>query len=103
MNIIEYGPFWRLISIVHDLTPPGQCIFPFVLSTYGNWIKQAQVDLALPWCLTPHSPRVGFASDAIAKGVPAPVIKEQGSWISESSFRIYIDVIGSLKVHSRPP
>jgi len=98
LNIIEYGPLWRLISIVLDLTPQGQRLFPFVLSTYGNWIKQAQVGLALPWDLTPHSPRVGFASDAIAKGVPPPVIKEQGRWISESSFRIYIDVIGSLKV-----
>ena len=44
---------------------------------------------------TPHSPRAGYATDAIARDVPFSEVKETGRWFSDSSLRVYIDVIGA--------
>ena len=90
---------WRVFTIAIMLTDPGDRIFPFSLSTVSSWLKKVQADLLLTELLiTPHSPRVGFCSDAVADGRPAPEIKEAGRWISEASFRLYLDVVGSLHV-----
>jgi len=90
---------WKVFTIAIMLTDPGDRLFPFSLSTVSSWLKKVQADLHLTELLiTPHSPRVGFCSDAVADGRPAPEIKEAGRWISEASFRLYLDVVGSLHV-----
>ena len=45
-----------------------------------------------------HSPRAGFASDLVAKGVPILTIKDLGRWVSEASARTYIDVTASSSI-----
>ena len=42
---------------------------------------------------TPHSPRAGFASEAIQDGVPFQEVKEAGRWLGDSSPRTYIDLV----------
>ena len=43
--------------------------------------------------ISPHSPRAGFASDAISNGWGFARTMETGRWISESSLRTYIDIV----------
>ncbi len=45
-----------------------------------------------------HSPRAGFASDLVSKGVPILTIKDLGRWVSEASARTYIDVTASSSI-----
>ena len=47
---------------------------------------------------TPHSPRAGFASEAIQDGVPFQEIKEAGRWLVDSSLRAYIDLVQTAQI-----
>ena len=98
LNLYEHELLWKSILILIVATPPHERLFPHSLASYASWLKQAQAQLRLELQLSPHSPRVGFASDAIVAGIPAPQIKEAGRWLSDSSFRIYVDAVGSLRV-----
>ena len=39
---------------------------------------------------SPRSPRAGFASDLVSKGVPFLTVKDLGRWVSEAAARTYI-------------
>ena len=47
---------------------------------------------------TPHSGRAGFASDCRAEGRPFEEIREAGRWQSDSSLRIYLDIVGAHQI-----
>ena len=47
---------------------------------------------------TPHSPRAGFATDAVAAGRPIAFIQEEGRWRSADSFRTYVDVVSAAAI-----
>ena len=42
----------------------------------------------------PHSGRAGFATDLIVQGETIATVQARGRWLSESSFRCYVDGIG---------
>jgi len=87
-----------LVQLLIAHTLPGQRLFPYTVGTYSTWVQKAQVAEELPLGVTAHSPRAGFASDAIASGTPAFEVKEAGRWVSEASFRTYVDLVGSQAV-----
>jgi hypothetical protein len=68
---------------------------------YGRYMKQAMVGLKVPELWTPHSPRAGWASDSILRGIPFTEIREHGRWVSDTALRHYLDVVGTLSVHSQ--
>ena len=47
---------------------------------------------------TPHSCRAGFASEGRMANRPYSEIKEEGRWISDASFRTYIDVVSAAAI-----
>ena len=91
---------WHALSLAASLTPPACRLFPFSIASFSHWLKRAQDELSLPLGITPHSGRAGFVSDGVADGRSSNDIRSAGRWASESSFRIYVDVVGSLHVSS---
>jgi hypothetical protein len=47
---------------------------------------------------TPHSPRSGFASGAIAEGQDFISVREAGRWVADSSLRTYIDLARTAQI-----
>ena len=98
LRLPRCADLWSLVKVVVELTPSGSPLFPFSLPTYAAWLKRAQSYLRTDLALTPHSPRAGFATDSLVEGKVPSEIREAGRWQSESSFRIYLDVVGALGV-----
>ena len=42
---------------------------------------------------SPHSPRAGFATEAIADGADFVSVREAGRWLADSSLRTYVDLV----------
>ena len=91
----------RLLLLIRSLAPRGLRLFPFSVATLGSWLRKAQISQQLELGVTPHSPRSGFASDLKAEGVAAVEVKERGRWVSEASFRAYVDLVGAQAVSQR--
>ena len=98
LRVSEHPNIWHLLERAIRLTPSGARIFPYTVSTATSWFQKAQDAIGINVGATAHSPRAGFATDAIAAGRPAFEVKEAGRWVSESSFRLYIDLIGAQSV-----
>ncbi|CAK0903818.1 unnamed protein product, partial [Prorocentrum cordatum] len=97
--ILEQGGV--LENLLHRVvlgTPPEGLLFPYSLVDYRHRLKQFEAAPGLDIHWTPHSARAGFASDSVARGVPFQDIKEAGRWLTESSLRIYVDVVTASRV-----
>jgi integrase len=83
-------------------TPVG-CHLTSVTTTsqYSRLLSKAMLALKVPNLWTPHSPRAGWASDSVLRGLPFTDIREHGRWVSDSSLRHYLDVVGTLAVHAQ--
>ena len=92
---------YRLVKQLHAGTCPGDRLFPFGYSTYNNSYKIAEQHFGLALHLTAHSGRAGFATSRVMAGDEAKQVQADGRWASESSFRTYVDVVGSLHVKSQ--
>jgi hypothetical protein len=73
-------------------------LFPYSYSSYRRLIIEAEAQLGVNLQFTPHSPRAGYASEGIAAGKTVAHLMSVGRWSSESSFKIYVDVITALHV-----
>ena len=70
-------------------------------ATYGEHrilLKRICELLKLPFNITPHSPRAGFASDGVAQGIPRQVLMDGARWTSETSFRVYVDLVSAAAI-----
>ena len=72
--------------------------FPFTIKQYNALLKRAEDRLQISVGYTPHSPRAGFASQARAGGMDFVELREQGRWLSDSSLRVYLDVLGAASL-----
>jgi hypothetical protein len=79
-------------------TDSSNKLFPYSYSSYRRLIIEAEAQLGISLQFTPHSPRAGFASEGIAAGKSVAHLMSVGRWSSESSFKIYVDVITALQV-----
>ena len=84
-------------------TRAGNRVFPYTYSVYRRLLARLDERLCVETGFTPHSPRAGFASEAIADGVAFGALKELGRWIADSSLRTYVDLvaIGQLTADMR--
>lgn len=87
---------WNCLTIAINLIDTDAPLYPFSLSSYHHWLLRVQESLDLTLGVTPHSPRVGFVSDQLVLGVAPGTIKEAGRWVSDTSFRLYVDAVGAL-------
>lgn len=76
-------------------------LFSFGYGYYNQSFKLAEQHFGLQAGWTAHSGRAGFATDLIVRGLPVSVVQSRGRWLSETSFRCYVDVIGSLDTKAR--
>ena len=88
----------RMLAGLAAATPPGQPLVPYSLARYRALLKQAEQALGVSVGWGPHSPRAGWATDARAEGISFTEIREGGRWVSDSSLRIYLDVLGANTV-----
>ena len=79
-------------------TDSESLLFPYSYRKYGSLLKTVCASLKIGVSFTPHSPRAGFATDGVCRGMPITEIKAAGRWKSETSFLTYIDVVQSLAI-----
>ena len=89
----------NLLRRLLESTPGDERLFPYNLQQYGRVLKKISKMLQIEHLgLTPHSPRAGFASQASLEGKTFLEIREKGRWLSDSSLRVYLDVVGALSI-----
>ena len=75
--------------------------------TFRRLIRDAQVAARLEAGYTPDSAGAGFATESIAEGRGFVTLRESGRWLSDTSLRVYLDLVGAAslaqqhKVHGR--
>ncbi len=71
----------------------GRPIVGYTCETYRRLLIAAQAQLGLQQLgFSPHSPRAGFATEAIADGEEFVAAREAGRWLADSSLRTYVDL-----------
>ena len=68
---------------------------------WDGFFRRASSLLKLREPATAHSPRPGFATDAILAKIAFGEIQEQGRWMSPQSLRIYLDAVGAAAQRAR--
>lgn len=101
IDLHEQPVVFKLLEWLVETTVPDDRLFPFSYSYYNNSCKLAEQHFRLQVGWTAHSGRAGFATDRVARGVPAAEVQALGRWLSDSSFRCYIDVVGSLSIQAK--
>lgn len=101
VDLQEQPVVFKLLEWLVQVTAPEDRLFPFSYSFYNNSFKLAEQHFRLQVGWTAHSGRAGFATDRVARGVPAAEVQALGRWLSDSSFRCYIDVVGSLSIQAK--
>ena len=101
IDLHEQPVVFKLLEWLVETTVPDDRLFPFSYSHYNNSFKLAEQHFRLQVGWTAHSGRAGFATDRVARGVPAAEVQALGRWLSDSSFRCYIDVVGSLSIQAK--
>ena len=90
----RHGLLLFVLRVLKACTPDEQFLFPATLDQYRRLLQQACERLNLP-PFTPHSPRAGFASDAVLRGVDFVSLREEGRWVADSSLRVYLDAVAT--------
>ncbi len=89
-----------LLSLLVSLTPHGHKLFPFSYNQYNRELAAIERALGLDLGITPHSARAGFASERVALGDSVEETRSAGRWLSELSFRTYVDVVMAAQVQA---
>ena len=77
---------------------PGSTLMGISYDGYRKLFRSSQAQAALEAGYTPHSPRAGFATESIAEGQDFVSVREAGRWLSDSSLRIYLDLVGAASL-----
>ena len=89
-----------LCMLLDACTHDDEFLFPYSYNKYNRTIATIEADLGLDLGVTPHSPRAGFASEAVSLGEPVLEVKEAGRWLSDVSFKSHIDVAMAAQVQA---
>ena len=65
------------------------------IAQYRKLLEWAGQRMKFSTAFSPHSPRAGWATEQFLSHVPVATIKLKGRWASESSLKIYLDVLGA--------
>ena len=88
----------ELLRRLRRVTHHDERLFPYSLEAYNLWLKHVsrRSGAAIDW--TPHSARAGFASEARLGGKSFVEVRELGRWLSDSSLRIYLDLVETASI-----
>ena len=88
-----HGLAYRLLSHLCETTPAGQPLFEgTTLMQYNMLFKWLNAACGVDG-YSPHSPRAGFASEGFLAGRAFTELREDGRWLSDTSLRVYLDVV----------
>ena len=95
LRLPEDSDIIAFLRVARTLTPKGVPIVPCALDLFRRLLRLAtsQIGENLDIDFTPHSFRAGFATEARARGVPIQEVKDEGRWLSDQSFGIYVDLV----------
>ena len=97
-----YSWDWRtcsLLQLMSRVLQPGECVCDIrTVQAYTNNIRRATQRLQIKPLWSGHSARAGWASHRFSIGQPFTELREDGRWSSDSSLRIYLDVIASQQL-----
>ena len=97
--VLGSHPKVALLRWLRSGTGPDDLLIGGTYESYRNRLAALCESLGLSSLgFTPHSPRSGFASDCVAKGISHSRIRELGRWASETSLRTYIDVASASAI-----
>ena len=65
---------------------------------YRKLLRSVQAQAGLDAGYTPHSSWAGYATESIAEGKDFVSVREGGRWLSDSSLRIYLDLVGAASL-----
>ena len=68
---------------------------PYTPATYRTELKAVEAALNAKMGWGQHSLQAGFATDLRFEGVPFIEIRERGRWLSDSSLRVYLDILAA--------
>ena len=91
----------RLVALCRGATKDNQRMFPYPIEAYRKEIKHLDSFLGFSAGWGPHSPRAGYASDAVLQGTPFEEIREGGRWSADQSLRTYLDIVSSMATLQR--
>jgi integrase len=90
-----------LLELLAACDDPSELLFPYTYAVYRSALQQTESKLGLRLGITPHSPRAGFATEAMASGIESVQdIRDAGRWLSDSSVRVYVDVVSASSVQA---
>ena len=90
-----------IILLVRATESADGLLFPFSYWVFHSAIRELDQRLGLNIGLSGHSGRACFATESIAiYKLPTSEVMREGRWLSESSFRMYVDVVGASSAQS---
>ena len=96
-NPVVIGLLRWMISVA----TPGGTLMGCSYDSYRKYLRSCQAQARLECGYSPHSPRAGFATESVAEGYDFVAIREGGRWLSDSSLRIYLDLIGAAQLSAQ--
>ena len=92
----HFETFMLLRVLVPLINDPDQLVFGFSYWQFHGAIQKYDTAFGLHIGLSGHSGRACFATEAvIIHNKPTPQVMREGRWLSETSFRTYLDAIGA--------
>ena len=84
-----------------SVTPPNDFLCKVGYDKVNALLKEVCWELGLNFSYTPHSPRAGFATNAVIQGKSTETIMTEGRWASRGSFVRYLDVVVAAQVQTQ--
>ena len=88
----------RLLFNLARKTPPGVPLARVSAAQYRDLFLASNRRLGVPFPIRPHSPRAGYATDGVGRGLSIPDLMRSGRWGKEEVFRAYVDQVTALSI-----
>jgi len=94
----RFADLAHLVLMRFKLSTPGSARLSHVadVGTYSRLMRRALAHVGTSGAYSPHSPRAGWATDAIMQGTSFTEVQERGRWLHPQSLRTYLDVAAVL-------
>ena len=96
LDPVRHLESYLLVKLLVCTTDPSGLLFPFTYWVFHSSIRAMDARFKLDLGLSGHSGRACFATEAIiVHKLSVPDAMREGRWLSESAFRMYVDIVGA--------
>jgi integrase len=93
----------HLVELFGSSTPVGARLTNLVSTgQYAGALRRGAVQQGLEPRWTPHCPRAGWATETWLAGADFTALREAGRWRSDTSLRVYLDVVAATRLTDEP-